>query len=157
MSARPLPRRWWLGLGVVALGAVWLWGARSIASTTHFIGLGPSAMITAVGAGLVVLGLLLGWQEWHGLTVPVDDEEGAGPFSGRRFALAVAGIALPLVAMAPLGFPITAMGTFALVARAFGSRRLLLDLLIGAVLGALLWWLFSKLGVHLGKFLPLVR
>ena len=157
MSARQLPRRWWLGLGVMALGAVWLWGARSIASTTHFIGVGPSAMITAVGAGLVLLGLMLAWQEWRGLAPPVEDEEGATGFSGHRFALAVAGIALPLVAMVPLGFPFTAMGTFALVARAFGSRRLLLDLLIGAVLGALLWWLFSKLGVHLGKFLPLVR
>ena len=156
MSARQLPRRWWLGLGVMALGAVWLWGARSIASTTHFIGVGPSAMITAVGAGLVLLGLLLAWQEWRGLAPPVEEEEGATGFSGRRFALAVAAIALPLATMAPLGFPVTAMGTFALVARAFGSRRLLLDLLIGAVLGALLWWLFSKLGVHLGRFLPLV-
>lgn len=157
MSQQSRPRRWWLGVGVMAFGAVWLYGAQSVASTTHFIGLGPSVMISAVGAGLVLLGLLLAVQEWRGIAAPVEEEEGTTHFSARRFALAAAGISLPLLAMVPLGFPITAMGTFALVARAFGSRRLLLDLVIGAVLGALLWWLFSKLGVQLGRFLPLLR
>ena len=70
--------------------------------------------------------------------------------------MSLAGIALPLVAMVPLGFPITAMGTFALVARAFGSRRLGFDLAVGAVIGGVAWWSFSTLGVNLGKALPLL-
>lgn len=156
MSASRAARRWWLGLAVMAVGAVWLHGAGSIASTTHFIGVGPAAMVTAVGAGLVFLGALLALQEWQGLAPRPDIEDPAGAFRTHRFLLALAGIGLPMVAMLPLGFPITAMGTFALVARAFGSRRLALDLAIGAVIGGGAWWGFSKLGVNLGKALPLL-
>jgi len=153
--SRP-PRRWWLGLAVMAVGAVWLHGARSISSTTHFIGVGPAAMVMAVGAGLLFLGALLALEEWRGLAPPPDIDEDEGTFSGRRLLMSLAGIALPLVAMVPLGFPITAMGTFALVARAFGSRRLGFDLAVGAVIGGVAWWSFSTLGVNLGKALPLL-
>jgi putative tricarboxylic transport membrane protein len=56
--------------------------------------------------------------------------------------------------MQPLGFPLTAMASFAMVTRAFGSRRVLLDCVIGLFLGIVCWLGFSRLGVNLGQALP---
>jgi putative tricarboxylic transport membrane protein len=61
---------------------------------------------------------------------------------------------LPSLMMEPLGLPLTASVCFMLVARALGSRRVLLDLLSGFVLGSACWFLFGRLGLQLGGFLP---
>jgi putative tricarboxylic transport membrane protein len=142
----------WLGLAVLGMGALWLNGARGIASTTNFVGVGPAAMVIAVGVGLVILGFLLTVQAWRGELVPEAD----APPSHRAFLLAFAGVALPLATIQWLGFPLTAMLSFTLVTHAFGSRRTLLDLAIGFVLSAAAWWGFSHLGISLGGFLPLL-
>ncbi len=140
----------WLGLAVLGMGALWLNGARGIASTTNFVGVGPAAMVVAVGIGLVILGFLLTVQAWRGELVPESD----APPSHRAFLLAFAGVALPLATIQWLGFPLTAMGSFTLVTHAFGSRKTLLDLAIGFVLASAAWWGFSHLGISLGGFLP---
>jgi putative tricarboxylic transport membrane protein len=144
------PRPVWLGLVVLGMGALWLNGARGIASTTNFVGVGPAAMVIAVGIGLVVLGLLLTVQAWRGELVPDSD----APPSHRAFLLAFAGVALPLATIQWLGFPLTAMASFTLVTHAFGSRKTLLDLAIGLALSSAAWWGFSHLGISLGGFLP---
>lgn len=152
-------RPWWVGVCVFAMGAIWLHGAISIVSTTNFIGVGPAAMIKAVGAGLVVVGILLVIQALRGEEFAPQEEEGAdleAPPSRKAFFLALAGVALPLLIIRPLGFPITAMFTFALVTHAFGSRRTILDLAIGAVISCIAWYGFSKLGINLGPFFPLI-
>lgn len=152
-------RPWWLGGAVFAMGALWLYGADSIASTTNFIGLGPAAMVQAVGAGLAVLGILLIIQALRGVPFAPQEEEGAdaaAPPSRSAFLLALAGVAMPLLTVKTLGFPVTAMLAFTLVTHAFGSRRTLLDLAIGAVIGTVAWYGFSQLGIELGPFLPLL-
>jgi putative tricarboxylic transport membrane protein len=154
------PRPWWLGVAVFAMGALWLYGAGSIAATTNYIGLGPAAMIQVTGAGLVILGTLLVIQALRGETFAPQAEEGAdaaAPPSRPAFLLALAGIAMPLLTIKTLGFPITAMLAFTLVTHAFGSRRTVLDLAIGAVIGTLAWYGFELLGIELGPFLPLLR
>ena len=45
---------------------------------------------------------------------------------------------------------------FTLVTHAFGSRRTLLDLGIGATIASLAWLGFSRLGISLGPFFPLL-
>ncbi|WP_119390109.1 tripartite tricarboxylate transporter TctB family protein [Taklimakanibacter lacteus] len=153
VAARP----WWLGAAVFAMGLLWLHGAQGIASTTNFIGLGPAAMIRMVGAGLAILGMLLILQALRGVPFMPQEEEGAdaaAPPSRPAFLLALAGIAVPLATIRMLGFPLTAIFAFALVTHAFGSRRTLLDLAIGAVIGAASWYGFSLLGIELGPFLP---
>lgn len=162
-------RPWWLGLGLAAMGVVWIHGASGIASTTHYIGLGPEAMVYAVGGGLTVLGLLLIVQALRGrftLIAPEDEDEqkalpepetteiSPSPSPRQALLLALSGVMLPLLTMRWLGFPLTAMLVFALLTRAFASRRPLLDLLVGALLGSLAWWVFSRLGIALGAFLP---
>lgn len=157
-EAQPRERRskpWWLGLAFAIMGALWLNGARSISSTTNYIGLGPAAIVLAVGLGLTVLGVLLILQALRGEFAAVDGEAEAPP-SRSAFLLALAGVAVPLATMRWLGFPLTAMLAFALVTHAFGSRRTALDLAIGLTLGSAAWLGFSRLGISLGGFLPLI-
>lgn len=149
-------RPWWLGLGVFVMGALWLNGARGIASTTNYIGVGPAAMVLAVGAGLAILGVILIVQALRGelAATPADGGDAQAPPSRAAFLTALAGVAVPLLTIRWLGFPLTAMLAFALVTRAFGSRRALLDLAIGALLASAAWFGFSRLGISLGAFFP---
>jgi len=156
----PPVRPWWIGLAVLAMGLVWLYGATTIHSTTAYVGMGPHVMVAAVGAGLVVLGVLLLVQIARGETFRPQEEENAdvdAPPSRPAFLVALAGVALPLATIGWLGFPLTAALGFTLVTHAFGSRRTLFDLLVGAVVGVGSWYLFSLLGIDLGPFLPLIR
>lgn len=147
-------RPWWLGLGVFVMGALWLNGARGIASTTNYIGVGPAAMVLAVGAGLAVLGVILIVQALRGELVAAPEEGAEAAPSRAAFLTALAGVAIPLLTIRWLGFPLTATLAFALVARAFGSRHILLDLAIGALLASAAWFGFSRLGISLGAFFP---
>ena len=52
-------RPWWLGAAVIAWGLVWLYGALSLPQAATYAVVGPGLVPAAVGAGLVVLGLLL--------------------------------------------------------------------------------------------------
>ncbi|MGO4571628.1 tripartite tricarboxylate transporter TctB family protein [Microvirga sp. 2TAF3] len=160
-SIRPrLGRPWWIGIAVLAMGGIWLHGASGISSTTKYVGMGPAAMVGAVGAGLALIGVLLILQVARGENFRPQEEEGAdadAPPSRKAFLLALAGIGLPLVTIRTLGFPITAALTFTLVTHAFGSRRTVFDLAVGMMIGAGSWFGFSKLGIDLGAFLPLVR
>jgi putative tricarboxylic transport membrane protein len=62
----------------------------------------------------------------------------------------VAGLALAVLLLERVGFPITATIAFALTARAFGSRRLWRDTLIGLALSVATFFVFARgLGVSL--------
>ena len=148
-------RPWWLGLAILVMGAVWLNGARGIASTTNYVGVGPAAIVFVVGIVLILLGFLLAVQALRGQWVPSDEEEEA-PFSRQAFLTALAGVGVPLLTIRWLGFPFSAMLAFTLVTHAFGSRRTLLDLGIGALIASLAWLGFSRLGISLGPFFPLL-
>ena len=148
-------RPWWLGLAILVMGAVWLNGARGIASTTNYVGVGPAAIVFVVGIALILLGFLLAVQALRGQWVPSAEEEEA-PFSRQAFLTALAGVGVPLLTIRWLGFPFSAMLAFTLVTHAFGSRRTLLDLGIGALIASLAWLGFSRLGISLGPFFPML-
>lgn len=151
-------RPWWLGLVVIAIGAVWLQQGTTLPEMGGYAGVGPGAFVVIVGLALIVLGLALIAQIARGASFEPQDAEDAQADvrpSRRAFAFAAAGAAVPLATMQPLGFPLTAMLAFALVTHAFGSRRMLLDCGIGLALGLCCWWGFTRLGVTLGGALPL--
>ena len=144
---------WWLGIAVVAIGAVWLYGATQLAHFATYAVIGPGVFVTATGAALVLLGLVLLVQIARGERFePQDAEDVAAEQSASRPALltAMAGAAAPLYTMERFGFAVTAALVFALTTRAFGSRRILLDLGLGAAIGAACWYGFTLLGVTLG-------
>src|SRR5690606_29275922 len=81
----------------------------------------------------------------------VDGQQSA---NWRAFGTALAAAVIPILTIEAIGFPVTAMLSFTLVAHAFGSRKTWMDILIGGILGCLCWILFTKLGLQLGGFLP---
>jgi len=150
-------RPWWLGLVVIFLGAVCLYAASSLEITAQYAGIGPGMLLVVIGAVFLLLGVLLLIQIAQGEPFePLDAENAAAnqPMDKRAFATALVAVTLPTLIMEPLGLPITAMLSFMLVARAFGSQRLRSDLLIGLILGSVCWLLFTWLGLQLGGFLP---
>lgn len=158
-ASAPAPRPWGLGLAVVAFGLTWIYGAVTLGHVVTYAVVGPALFPAAIGAGLVVLGGLLLLAVARGERFAPQETEDADASrrpSGSAFWVTVAAGAIPIVAVRPLGFPIVAALTFALTARAFGSRRLPLDLLVGLALGAACWLLFSRLlGLSLPGFPPL--
>ena len=152
-------RPYWLGLGIMAIGAIWLYGAASLPQTAQHAGIGPGLFVTIIGLALVILGAALTFQIVRGEQFSPQDSEDAmaeAPADTVAFLTAVAAAALPLLTIRQLGFPLTATLVFTLVARAFGSRRLILDLAIGLVLSLVAYFGFVRLGVSLGGFLPLL-
>lgn len=148
-------RPWWLGLAILLMGALWLNGARGIASTTNYVGVGPAAIVLVVGLVLILLGFLLTVQALRG-QLSASSEDGETSFSRPAFLTALAGVCVPLLTIRWLGFPFSAMLAFTLVTHAFGSRRTLLDLGIGALIASLAWLGFSRLGISLGPFFPVL-
>jgi putative tricarboxylic transport membrane protein len=151
-------RPWWLGLAVIVLGGVCLYGAAGLPQGARYAAIGPGLFVTVAGGGLVILGLLLLVQIARGETfVPQDMEDASGAAKANPAALATAFVAaiVPIFTMSPLGLPITAMLSFTLVARSFGSRKVWLDAVYGALLGTASWFLFTHLGLQLGSFMPI--
>src|SRR5690606_19960096 len=111
-----------------------------------------------VGIGLLGLGVLLMIQVARGEVFEALEAENAAsdqPMDKRAFCTALLAAALPSLVIEILGLPATAMLSFMLVARAFGSRRTVLDLVAGFALGGVSWFLFGWLGLQLGGFFPL--
>ena len=146
-------RPWWLGAAIVAVGALWLYGAAQLPIVATHARIGPGLFVAVVGGGLVLLGLALTVQIARGARFDPQDAEDAvaGQAPSRKALLtALIGASLPLYTMERFGFVASAALVFALTARAFGARNLVLGLAIGAVLGAATWYGFSSLGVQLG-------
>jgi putative tricarboxylic transport membrane protein len=120
---------------------------------------GPGLFPAVIGAGLVVLGALLLLAIARGERFEPQEAEDAdatrAPSRAAFWTTLAAGL-LPVLVLRPLGLPVAAALTFGLTARAFGSRRLLLDLGVGFLLGVACWLLFSRLlGLPLPGFPPL--
>ncbi|HLU04081.1 MAG TPA: tripartite tricarboxylate transporter TctB family protein [Advenella sp.] len=157
-AATPGARPWWLGIAVIILGCVCLYATTTLPATAQYAAIGPGMFVTIAGGGLLVLGILLLLQIARGERFEAQDAENAAgnlPMDKRAFFTALAATIVPALTMETLGLPITAMVSFMLVARAFGSSKIVIDLLTGAILGTVCWFLFSRLGLQLGGFLPL--
>jgi putative tricarboxylic transport membrane protein len=159
MGETAVHRPWWLGLAVVTLGGVWLYNGLSSGRAHTISGVGPGLAVTLIGGALVILGVLFLIQLGRGLSVESEAGETieAQPRDRRMAALiAFVATAAPLLLIEHVGFPLTAAVVFAGVARAFGSRRLVVDVAIGLVLGSVSWAGFQLLGLNLGSFFPLL-
>jgi putative tricarboxylic transport membrane protein len=132
------------GLGVFAVA-----GAFTIQGESAYAGVGPRAVPLLVGGALTLAGLAFGASVLRGATFPASEP----PADRRALALVLAGLAAAIAGMTALGFPIAATLVFMATARAFGSRRLVIDVLIGLALGIVVYVAFARgLGVSLPGF-----
>jgi putative tricarboxylic transport membrane protein len=149
---------WWLGLAVIFMGAVCIHASSKLSATAQYAAIGPGMFVAGIGFGLIGLGVLLLIQIARGEVFEPEEAENAipgQPMDKRAFLTALLGALVPALTVETLGLPVAAMLAFMLVARAFGSRRIIADLLAGFVLASLCWVLFGFLGLQLGGFFPL--
>ncbi|WP_245944852.1 tripartite tricarboxylate transporter TctB family protein [Pelagibacterium lacus] len=151
------PRPFWIGGGLIAIGAIWMHGGLSLPQGARYAAVGPGLTPTLIGAVLVLLGVILIVQILRGERFePQDSEDAAAtsPMDKRAFFTALVAVFLPVGALPTLGLPLTAALAFTLVTRALGSTRLIANFVIGGVIGSVSWLLFTQLGLQLGRFFP---
>jgi len=128
-----------VGLLLLAAAAIVAFDASRQTITSNY-GVGPTAMPYVVCAGLAVLGLahfIVAFKD--GLPKPEEADSKA--------LLWIIGGLVGLVACIALGggFIIATAIIFACTARGFGRDALIVDLVIGAVLGTIIYMVFLKL------------
>lgn len=139
-----------LALGIVALGLVALDQTRRIPVSPIYAQVGPTAMAYAASLLLLGLGALLLVEAWRGRWGSAPEAAEAG-LDLRSLGWLLLGLVLNVGLIGPLGFIPASVLLFICTARAFGSRRILFDLLIGLAFAALAYFGFAKLlGINIG-------
>jgi putative tricarboxylic transport membrane protein len=111
---------------------------------------GPRFFPYLVAAGFIVLGAILAWRAWRGRDSDADPM-GDAPADKLSMAIVVAGLVLQSLIITWIGFVLAATITFVLTAAGFGSRRWLLNAVIGLVLATISYVGFTR---GLGLSLP---
>lgn len=138
--------------GILALGALVLWGSYHLPTGGGYAQVGPGVVPRIVGAGLLALGALLVAEALRGGFRGLDEEEERRlGMDWPAFAWITAGILAYGLAVERLGFLVASTALFAMVARAFGSRRWLLNGAVGVLLAAAIFAVFNY---GLGLTLP---
>lgn len=140
-----------LSLVFIAIGSFVVFQTQSIAETQGFSQVGPRLFPNIIGSGLSLCGAWLGWQALTGgwRNVPDDEGEHEAP-EWMAFAIVSAGVILHMVLIGWAGFIIASTLLFVLVARGFGSKRPVRDVIVAAIVAILVYFLFTAgLGLNL--------
>ena len=140
-----------LSLVLVFIGSFVIYETRGIAETQGYSQVGPRLFPYIIGTGLTLCGAVLGWHAISGgwRDVPLDEGGHDAP-DWMAWAIISVGIVLHMVLIAWAGFIIASTLMFVLIARGFGSRRAVRDLLIGLALAVAAYFLFTRaLGLRL--------
>lgn len=138
--------------GVLVLGALIVWGSYHLPTGGGYAQVGPGLVPRLVGIGLVLVGAMLVAEALRGGFRGLDEEEERRLGTDlAAFAWITAGILAYGVAVERLGFILASIVLFVMVARAFGSRRWLLNAAVGALLAAAIFAVFNY---GLGLTLP---
>ena len=136
-----------ISLAFIALGVFVYAIARGMPSTGGFSGIGPGAMPTVVGSGLIIVGLWLlaerltgGWREAEAHPT----ERGEHGFVVSGFVWVSAGLIAQMLLINNAGFVIAATALFVGVARGFGSTRPLRDATLGTVIALGIFFFFVR-------------
>lgn len=165
MSASPRRRRTELvlSLGVLGLGIFAAIVAFGLPEGGGYARVGPNVMPKVVAGGMIVLGVWLlaevltgGWRE-----AVSDDpvERGEHAFVPAAFLWVTAGLFAQMALIQHAGFVLAAMVLFAFVARGFGSRKLVRDLVVGLLIGLAVFLFFVKflnVGLPAGWLQPIL-
>ncbi len=141
-----------LGGGVLALGLFIAAETWRLPLAPSQAAVGPKVFPYIVAAGLIVVGVALLREAFAGPRA----HEGDRQLDWFAVALVSAGIVVMVLLIERAGWIISATLLFAAVARAFGSRRILIDVLIGLGLAALTYVAFTyglDLNLPSGEFM----
>ena len=135
-----------LGGGVLALGIfIAVETSRFEVGPSH-AAVGPRLFPFLIAAGLIVVGLAVLWQGFFGHIA----HEGGFELDWLAVAFVSGGLIAQMLLLELLGWIIATTMLFIAVARAFGSRRLVLDAAIGLALTGIAYVVFTAgLGLNL--------
>ncbi len=139
-----------IGAGVLVLAIVMVWQTLSIPVSPIYAKVGPTVVPIITAAALGMLGILLLVAAWQGGWQPEEERE----FTPDRAALAwlAAGLVLNVLLIGSAGFTVASVILFVCVARGFGSRAIVRDVLIGAVFALVAYFGFAQtLGINIGS------
>jgi len=132
-----------LSLGVVALGVGVAAVTATLPSEGGYARIGPNFIPAVVAAGIIVLGLWLSIEAFGGGWRQRGEEPAR--FERSPFLWVTAGLFAHMALIGWAGFVIAGTVLFACVARGFGSRRLVRDVVIGLALAVGIYLFFVKL------------
>jgi putative tricarboxylic transport membrane protein len=140
-----------IGLAVLMLSAFSAYGVSRIPTPLLGGPVGPRTFPIMVTVGLGICGILLVFSAMRGsLRVSEENRIDWGK-EGGNVAWFVFGLVLNIFLIVPVGFILASGPMFACVARGFGSRRLLRNLVIGFAVAVTVDLLFRfVLGVTIG-------
>jgi putative tricarboxylic transport membrane protein len=138
-----------IALGVVVLGLIAAWQTTEIPQSVY-AAVGPRAFAWATSAMLVVMGLFLVKDALTGGWSHETDDFGEVDWQGGLWLLA--GLAVNVALIDILGFILASTLLFIFTARAFGSRHLVRDAIIGFLLAFIAYVGFDRvLGYKIGS------
>ena len=148
-----------IGAGSLALGAVLAFGATFISSEAGYAGVGPNFLPWVVAGVLSLCGGWLIFEARTGGFRQMDDASGADRADGGAFLWVAAGVLVNAALLTTVGFILSCTLCFMLAVRGLrmsegkthgGVRGLVLDFVIGFLIAAPAFWLFTKLlGINL--------
>jgi putative tricarboxylic transport membrane protein len=148
-----------LGAGAVLLALALAAGASIIPSAAGYAGVGPNFLPWAVSLVLLVCGVWLVWEAWHGGFRQMEPPSGAASGDWRALAWVSAGVLANAALISHIGFVLSCALCFALAVRGLrlsegraggGLRQCVVDAVGGLLLAAPVYWMFTKLlGINL--------
>jgi putative tricarboxylic transport membrane protein len=147
------------GLGIVLLGAWFLWQALMLREGPGYAAVGPRVFPVVVGLGLLLSGLAISVSAAWALrrlgaagtmAAPIEGEA-AEPTDWRTLLAAAVALAAYVALFLPLGFVLASTAFLVASARILGSRSPLRDLASGLGLSIVAYLVFTRL---LGLELP---
>ena len=139
-----------MALAVMALGAFVAYDSATGLTGPGYAQVGPGVFPVIVGIGLLLAGAGLLAQairrQWRVIWIDLAPAAGSGPSAAslRGLMLVATALTLNVVLFAPLGFIAASAVLFACVSAALGSKRFILDIVIGVGLAATIYVVFAK-------------
>jgi putative tricarboxylic transport membrane protein len=143
-----------IGVGVLALAAFLAWGATGISSDAGYAGVGPNFLPWVVSAALAACGAWLLWEARTGGYRDREPPSGAERGDWPAFVWVSAGVLANAALITTLGFILSCALCYALAVRGLrvaegksggDLRQTLKDAMVGLLIAAPVYWLFTKI------------
>jgi putative tricarboxylic transport membrane protein len=143
-----------VGVGTLAIGAMFMIGALTIKSDAGYSGVGPNFLPWVVGIALLACGAFLVYEARSGGYREMEKPSGATSGHWRGFAWVSVGILANAALITTIGFILSCALCFVLAVRGFKSaegrldlsaKAWLIDAAIGATIAAPVYWMFTQL------------
>lgn len=149
-----------VSVGVLAIGVAIFWGSFELPTGGGYATVGPGLVPKFVGGALIALGIFLLREALTGGYHGIDEAAEAHlPMDWVAFAWISGGVIAYGLLVERLGFIISSVVLYVMVARSFGSRRWLLNVVVGLALAIFIFVTFNYgLGLNLpaGVLKPLL-